>query len=75
MSEWSKEHAWKVCVLQKGTVGSNPTLSAINHDFEVVTNLHTILHTLSVERVFFCNFKFSPISTHTYLDIRFYFFG
>jgi hypothetical protein len=30
MSEWSKEHAWKVCVLQKGTVGSNPTLSAEN---------------------------------------------
>ena len=33
MSEWSKEHAWKVCVLQKGTVGSNPTLSA---DFQAV---------------------------------------
>ena len=29
MSEWSKEHAWKVCVLQKGTKGSNPFLSAI----------------------------------------------
>ena len=28
MSEWSKEHAWKVCVLQKGTKGSNPFLSA-----------------------------------------------
>ena len=28
MSEWLKEHAWKACVLQKGTVGSNPTLSA-----------------------------------------------
>ncbi len=28
MSEWFKEHAWKVCILQKGIVGSNPTLSA-----------------------------------------------
>ena len=28
MSEWFKEHAWKVCVLQKGTAGSNPALSA-----------------------------------------------
>src|SRR5688572_1151586 len=28
MSEWLKEHAWKACVLQKSTVGSNPTLSA-----------------------------------------------
>ena len=28
MSEWLKEHAWKACVPQKGTVGSNPTLSA-----------------------------------------------
>ena len=29
MSEWFKEHAWKVCVLQKGTAGSNPALSAM----------------------------------------------
>ena len=29
MSEWFKEHAWKVCVLQKGTAGSNPALSAV----------------------------------------------
>ncbi len=28
MSEWLKEHAWKACVLQKGTAGSNPALSA-----------------------------------------------
>ena len=27
MSEWSKEHAWKVCV-PHGTEGSNPSLSA-----------------------------------------------
>ena len=28
MSEWLKELAWKACVPHKGTVGSNPTLSA-----------------------------------------------
>jgi hypothetical protein len=28
LSEWLKEHAWKVCVPQ-GTEGSNPSLSAI----------------------------------------------
>ena len=30
VSEWSKEHAWKVCIPQKGIEGSNPFLSAIN---------------------------------------------
>ena len=29
VAEWFKAHAWKVCLLQKGNVGSNPTLSAI----------------------------------------------
>jgi hypothetical protein len=29
VSEWSKEHAWKVCMAQKVIVGSNPILSAI----------------------------------------------
>ena len=33
MTEWSKVHAWKVCVLQKGTKGSNPFLSAINANY------------------------------------------
>ena len=28
MTEWSKVQHWKCCVLLKGTVGSNPTLSA-----------------------------------------------
>ena len=28
MSEWSKEHAWKVCIPLKGIQGSNPCLSA-----------------------------------------------
>ena len=34
MAEWSKAHAWKVCIPQKGIVGSNPTLSAkdLNHN-------------------------------------------
>ncbi len=28
MSEWSKEHAWKVCIRQKCIEGSNPSFSA-----------------------------------------------
>ena len=28
VAEWSKAHAWKVCILQKGIAGSNPALSA-----------------------------------------------
>jgi hypothetical protein len=28
VSEWSKEHAWKVCIRQKRIEGSNPSLSA-----------------------------------------------
>ncbi len=28
VSEWSKEHAWKVCICQKCIEGSNPSLSA-----------------------------------------------
>src|SRR5690349_17195491 len=28
MSEWFKEHAWKVCIPRKGIQGSNPCLSA-----------------------------------------------
>ena len=30
VSEWLKEHAWKVCIRQKRIEGSNPFLSAIN---------------------------------------------
>ncbi len=29
MAEWSKAHAWKVCMRQKRIMGSNPILSAI----------------------------------------------
>ena len=44
MAEWSKARAWKVRVLQKGTKGSNPFLSAIktgsNHaGFNLLTGL------------------------------------
>ena len=28
VSEWLKEHAWKVCLPLKGNAGSNPALSA-----------------------------------------------
>ena len=28
VSEWLKEHAWKVCIPLKGIEGSNPSLSA-----------------------------------------------
>ena len=28
VAEWSKAHAWKVCISQKGIKGSNPFLSA-----------------------------------------------
>jgi hypothetical protein len=28
LSEWLKEHAWKVCIPQKGIEGSNPSVSA-----------------------------------------------
>ena len=30
MLEWLKRHAWKACVRQKCTAGSNPALSADN---------------------------------------------
>ena len=29
VSEWLKEHAWKVCIRQKRIEGSNPFLSAL----------------------------------------------
>ena len=32
MSEWFKERAWKVRIPQKGIAGSNPALSAKEHD-------------------------------------------
>ena len=32
VSEWSKEHAWKVCIRQKCIEGSNPSLSALSYN-------------------------------------------
>ncbi len=32
MQEWLNWHAWKACVPQKGTGGSNPFLSATMND-------------------------------------------
>ncbi len=43
LSEWFKEHAWKVCIPQKGIEGSNPSLSATNFYFEI-SNLVLFLH-------------------------------
>ena len=37
LSEWFKEHAWKVCIPQKGIEGSNPSLSAIK-DKNLITS-------------------------------------
>ena len=34
VAEWSKAHAWKVCIGQPPIVGSNPTRSAINSSTE-----------------------------------------
>ena len=34
VAEWSKAHAWKVCMLQKGIEGSNPFLSAKCQSFK-----------------------------------------
>ena len=33
MAEWSKAHAWKVCIPHKGIEGSNPSLSASKQNF------------------------------------------
>ena len=33
MAEWSKAHAWKVCIPHKGIEGSNPSLSASKQIF------------------------------------------
>jgi hypothetical protein len=40
MAEWLKAHAWKACVL-KGTVGSNPTLSAIQSAVAETSRAHS----------------------------------
>ena len=35
MSEWFKEHAWKVCICQKCIEGSNPSSSAKNRPVKI----------------------------------------
>ena len=47
MAEWLKAHAWKACVPQ-GTVGSNPTLSAIERSPMDQTHLIVLLFRLVV---------------------------
>ena len=39
MQEWLNWHAWKACVLQKGTGGSNPPLSAIESAISTLCSL------------------------------------
>ena len=44
LSERFKEHAWKVCIPQKGIEGSNPSLSAKkNEDFFLLLNKFLLL--------------------------------
>ena len=72
MSEWSKEHAWKVCIPLKGIEGSNPSLSANNpvktikilkikslQDFVLVQNLH-FMHQFATKKCVFLTY-FLPI--------------
>ncbi len=42
MSEWFKEHAWKVCILQKGIAGSNPALSAKSQILTIELNINRL---------------------------------
>ena len=44
MQEWFNWHAWKACVPQKGTEGSNPSLSANSfYKSYICTNLYESL--------------------------------
>ena len=46
MLEWLKRHDWKSCVLQKGTQGSNPCLSARKLENQAVKRItHKFTHT------------------------------
>ncbi len=44
MAEWSKAHAWKVCIRQKRIKGSNPFLSAGNENHLKLTKTNLISH-------------------------------
>ncbi|MEY4837163.1 MAG: hypothetical protein RLZZ475_1022 [Pseudomonadota bacterium] len=41
MAEWSKAHAWKVCIRQKRIEGSNPSCSANSFPEFVLTGAHS----------------------------------
>ncbi len=43
VSEWSKEHAWKVCK-SKGFEGSNPSLSATEYRKSPLSNERAFLY-------------------------------
>ncbi len=45
VSEWSKEHAWKVCK-SKGFEGSNPSLSAKNIEKPAAYGWFSVLPTI-----------------------------
>ncbi len=42
MTEWFKVHAWKVCVRQKHTGGSNPPLSALLNKIKCKINIEVL---------------------------------
>ncbi len=46
MAEWSKAHAWKVCIPHKGIKGSNPFLSAISKQILI---LFIVIKLITVE--------------------------
>ena len=54
MSEWSKEHAWKVCIRQKRIEGSNPFLSAKNP--LIIKKMKKMYSKLTLATLFFINF-------------------
>ncbi len=60
VSEWSKEHAWKVCILQKGIVSSNLTVSARK---KRCNDLHLFLYSCRICYIF-------PVSTPLEITIR-----
>ena len=45
MAEWSKAHAWRACIPQKGIEGSNPSLSAKNVFREIANSGKLIQNT------------------------------
>ena len=53
MAEWSKAHAWKVCVPHKGTKGSNPFLSAGSLQQEAVKD--KVIPSISISSSFHGN--------------------